>query len=76
MGFKPAAFGILSGDKPADIVKNAGLDSTIVGGYAAKQLKQPEEEQPAAKRGGQVKSSASSRADGIAQRGKTRGKMY
>jgi hypothetical protein len=28
------------------------------------------------KRGGAVKSSASSRADGIAQRGKTKGRMY
>jgi hypothetical protein len=88
MGFKPMAFGLLSGDSPKEALQNAIGDTSVAGKLYMDDKKKREEEEAAKaagavqpkmvegmKRGGKV-SSASSRADGIAQRGKTRGKMY
>jgi hypothetical protein len=92
MGFKPAAFGLLAGDSGKEILENTIGSTSIAGKLYMDDKKKREEEaakaaaasQPAGtqavagqgmKKGGKV-SSASSRADGIAQRGKTRGKMY
>jgi hypothetical protein len=89
MGFKPLAFGLLAGDKPADALKNAIGDTTVAGKlYYDEEEKRKKEDalaarqaaaakQPGAegmKRGGKVVS-ASKRGDGIAARGKTRGRM-
>jgi len=88
MGFKPLAFGLLAGDKPSEALENAIGGTSIAGKLYMDDKKKREEEEAAKavagtqavagqgmKRGGSVKSSASSRADGCATKGKTRGKM-
>ena len=55
---------------PLDKLMSGNKDEEYVEGY-----KKARKETLGYKRGGMVKSSASKRADGCAQRGKTRGKM-
>jgi len=91
MGFKPMAFGLLAGDSPKEALENAVGGTSVAGKlYMDDKKKREEEEAKAAaasqaagtqavagqgmKRGGSV-SSASRRADGIATKGKTRGKL-
>ena len=88
MGFKPMAFGLLAGDSPKEALENAIGGTSIAGKLYMDDKKKREEEEAAQaaaattgeapgnainkKKGGMT---ASKRADGIAVRGKTRGRM-
>jgi hypothetical protein len=65
--------------KVVEAVPNAKSASSEVGGMykrlTAADIEEENKKKMGMKKGGQVKSSASKRADGCAQRGKTRGKM-
>jgi hypothetical protein len=86
MGFKPMAFGLLAGDKPADVLKNAIGETSVVGKLYMddEERRKKEEAQQAAANAAQAKSSeapqgmkkgGSVKGWGIA-RGARKAKMY
>jgi hypothetical protein len=83
LGNLSPAYGMMTGHGAFGKLADSGVGGVIPLALASERRKKkdgtemsPTEEEPTGmKKGGKVKSSASKRADGIAQRGKTKGRM-